>query len=203
MDQSKIKKLKYLVLTLLLLSPTLVFAHSNDDASGFVSGFLHPLLGFDHLLAMLGVGLISARIKGHYIWTVPAIFVSFMVVGGSIGAYGIEFPMVEIGIATSVIVIGAAIALVKKSTMTWTSVVMVFVAFFGALHGHAHGLEMPNSASPIYYSMGFVIATSTIHLIGVAIGMIPYQSKKLASLPSYLGSAISLAGCVIMYGLIV
>lgn len=196
-----IKILERLFPSVFLMIPTLAYAHAEDDAAGFISGFSHPLLGPDHLLAMLGVGLVSARLPGHYIWTVPSLFVAFMVIGGMLGAAGIELPLVEWGIALSVVVIGIAITVVRKTNIGWLFLIMTFVAIFGSLHGHAHGMEMPGSVSPVYYSFGFIVSTSTIHLIGVAIGYYPSQYEKLEKLPKYIGSAIALAGCYILYGL--
>jgi urease accessory protein len=184
---------------ILLFAPCLASAHSEHDAEGFLSGFRHPLLGMDHLLAMLGVGIVSARLGGRYIWIVPGIFVSFMIVGGIIGAMGTGVPMEEVGIAFSVVGIGIAIAVIKRPTPWLVALVMAFVAFFGALHGHAHGVEMPGSASPVYYSFGFATCTCAIHLAGVYLGQVPEYLSRLHKLPVYLGRAITLAGCYILY----
>jgi urease accessory protein len=193
------KSIVRLVCLLPFLLPSLSFCHAESDAAGFMSGFKHPLLGMDHLLAMLGVGVVSARIGGRYIWIVPGIFVAFMILGGIIGATGIGFPMTEIGIAISVIMIGLNIGFNTVKNAPIRALIMGFVAFFGTLHGHAHGVEMPGSASPIYYSFGFATCTCLIHLLGVYIGQIPEDNPKLEKLPAYAGRIITVAGCYILY----
>ncbi|WP_179957671.1 HupE/UreJ family protein [Exilibacterium tricleocarpae] len=194
------KKYLRLIVVMLAFYHPLAMAHSRE-AAGFISGFLHPLFGPDHLLAMLGVGIISARIDGHYIWSIPGLFVLFMVLGGILGANGILFPMVEWGIALSVLVLGIAIIVVKRANISLLMVVMLFVAFFGFLHGHAHGVEMPDSISPYYYSFGFVISTSLIHILGVLIGHFSTKRQRLEKMPSYVGGFMAVAGCLILYGL--
>jgi urease accessory protein len=185
-----------------LLTFSVTASAHNKEAVGFISGFTHPLFGPDHLLAMLGVGLISARIAGHYIWSVPALFVTFMVIGGVFGVNGFELPLVEWGIAVSVIVLGVANLLVRSTTRLLLAMVMSGVAFFGLLHGYAHGAEMPQSISPLFYSVGFITSTTLIHLCGVYIGHVSCKLDRLAKVPSYLGGVMTLAGCVILFGLI-
>ena len=136
---------------------------------GFYDGLSHPVLGLDHLLAMISVGIISAQIGGRAIWTVPSIFVILMTIGGLFGFSLIieEFYFVEIGIVFSVIFLGLGISIDKKIP---TKLIMIFVATFGLFHGIAHGLEVPAAANPILFIFGFVIGTTTLHLLGVAIG---------------------------------
>ena len=92
------------------LSIILVPLFHEGTGGGAIAGFLHPLLGLDHLLAMVAVGLLSAQIGGRAIWTVPTVFVSMMVVGGVLGLSGIGLPLVELGIAASVVLLGIALA---------------------------------------------------------------------------------------------
>ena len=196
----KHKGIMQTILSMVLLSPALAFAHAEADGSGFIAGLLHPVTGFDHLLAMLSVGILSAQLGGRKIWTVPTLFVTSMVVGGFMGAYGVSLPYVEFGIALSVVVLGLAIALAHRHD--GSSIVYLFVAFFGMLHGHAHGVEMPNSASPVFYSFGFVVSTSCIHILGVLIGYYFTHYEKLREALTYIGAGMTGAGCIIFYGLI-
>jgi len=91
--------------------------HTGYD-SGIYAGLLHPILGLDHLLAMVAVGLLSAQMGGRAIWTVPAAFVSVMAAGGALGILGLPIPFVEFGIAFSVVALG--IALAARSQQRWT-----------------------------------------------------------------------------------
>lgn len=176
-------------LTLFLALPAQ--AHELHSGGGFISGFNHPVLGFDHLLAMICVGLLSTRLGGRAIWTVPAIFVLFMLFGGIIGLLSIPIPFVEFGIAASVLLLGLALAIDKKLPQ-W--LVMAFVAIFAIFHGHAHGVEMPQLAKPALYVLGFICGTSAIHIVGVILGIAMQQKDPKNRMVRSSGSAIALVG---------
>ncbi|NBR71085.1 MAG: urease accessory protein UreJ [Verrucomicrobia bacterium] len=180
-----------LLLLLLCLLPAPLFAHTGHGTLGFSSGFTHPVFGPDHLLAMLSVGILSAQMGGRAIWTVPLSFVCFMLVGGILGIIGIPFFSVEIAIALSVLTLGSAIAINKKFP---TALIMAGVAFFALFHGHAHGEEMPGSAQPALYALGFVLGTTLIHLLGVLIGWLGTREPRHSSLLRISGVAIALVG---------
>lgn len=188
------------VLLVGMLFPALALAHSETAGIGFVSGLLHPIFGYDHLLAMLSVGIVSAQLGGRAIWTVPVLFVLSMIGGGAIGVMDIPVPYVEQGVALSVIVLGVGIVFAQKQRSL--ILIMLFVSFFGILHGHAHGVEMPRSASPVYYSFGFVTSTSLIHLLGVLIGYTLTQHSAWRKTLTYLGGAVSLTGCFLFFSLL-
>jgi urease accessory protein len=168
--------------------------------SGAIAGFLHPLLGTDHLLAMLTVGLLSAQLGGRAIWTVPVTFVSVMALGGLMGLLGMPLPLVEFGIAASVIVLG--IALLSKATLPeWLA--MAFVAVFAVFHGHAHGAELPSVTSVIdviAYVVGFLVATAGLHVIGALIGYMLLRSARGALMLRGSGLLIALVGIYFMVG---
>ncbi len=176
-------------LTLFLALPAQ--AHELHSGGGFISGFNHPVLGFDHLLAMICVGLLSTRLGGRAIWTVPAIFVLFMLFGGIIGLLSIPIPFVEFGIAASVLLLGLALAIDKKLPQ-W--LVMAFVAIFAIFHGHAHGVEMPQLAKPALYVLGFICGTSAIHIVGVILGIAMQQKDPKNHMVRSSGGAIALVG---------
>ncbi|HHC73806.1 MAG TPA: HupE/UreJ family protein [Thiothrix sp.] len=151
-----------------LLLPEVAFAHGMTG-SGFFAGFYHPIGGLDHLLAMLSVGILSTQIGGKHIWSVPATFVTIMLVGGYIGFMGLSVSdtFIEHGIMLSVVLLGLVIATGGQLNKL---LIYSFVAFFGFCHGYAHGVEMPAQAKAEYFAAGFVISTIIIHLIGVLIG---------------------------------
>lgn len=146
-------------------------AHENEVIlyGPFLGGFTHPVLGLDHFLAMVSVGIVSAIVGGSAIWLVPALFVIFMGVGGLLGFYQVGIPMefVEIGIAVSVILLGGIIAAYRKLPVP---ILAAPVAFFGMLHGYAHGAEIPSIADPTLYALGFISGTIFIHVVGVIMG---------------------------------
>jgi len=156
-----------------------------------MSGLAHPVLGFDHFLAMVSVGIWSAQLGGKAIWSVPTTFVIFMIIGAIIGILGFDVPLVEVGIAISVMLMGIAVATEKYIS---TAVGFVFVAIFGMFHGHAHGVEMPTIANPYLYAVGFVLGTSLIHLLGVVIGVMAQKKAVSASLLRYVGAGIAGVG---------
>ena len=152
---------------LLALTPTVAFAHPGHDGAGLVSGFMHPLGGLDHIIAMVAVGLLAARIGGRALWLVPASFVTPMAVAGLAGSAGVGLPYVEAGIALSVVALG--IVAVFGVAMP-VAAAMALVAFFAVFHGYAHGAEMPETASGVLYGLGFVAATAMLHGIGIGLG---------------------------------
>lgn len=153
-------------------------AHENEVIlyGPFLGGFTHPVLGLDHFLAMVSVGIVSAIIGGRAIWTVPGTFVVFMTFGALVGWLGAAVPMefIETGIAASVILLGAIIAIYRAVPAMY---VAIPIAFFGTLHGFAHGAEIPSIANPYLYAAGFLSGTIFIHVVGVVIGDV---SKKYA-----------------------
>jgi len=189
------KKIKYLLLFILSI-PT-VLAH-EAQGGGLINGLLHPVFGPDHLLAMVAVGMLSVQLGGRAIWSVPATFVGVMLMGGILAIFNISFPAVEIGIALSVLVLGIALALEKKLPIIWS---MLFVGFFAIFHGHAHGTEMPNLAQPALYSIGFVLATACLHILGVVIGLLSEEIRNGEILLRYLGAGIAGIGFAILFGL--
>lgn len=184
------------------LSPALAFAHpGHGDAAGLVHGFMHPIGGLDHVLAMVAVGIFAAQLGGRAIWAVPATFVALMAVGGAAGMAGIDVPFVELGIALSIVVLGGAVALGAKN---WPlGAAMAMVGFFAVFHGHAHGAEMPADASGLEYAAGFMAATALLHAIGIGVGLA--IGKVGASAPRVtqaVGAVVAVAGLGLLSGVI-
>lgn len=184
----------------LLIFPASILLHSYGGG-GILSGFLHPLLGLDHLLAMVSVGLLSAQIGGRAIWTVPATFVGVMGLGALLGIVGMPLPLVEYGITGSVLILGIAI-LVGKRMPEWLAI--IFVALFALFHGHAHGTELPTLTSTIglmvAYIGGFLIATAGLHVVGALMGISASRSNRGKLLMRLGGAAISVMGVVLIAG---
>lgn len=162
---------------------------------GILSGFLHPILGLDHLLAMVAVGFLSAQLGGRAIWTVPVAFVSTMAVGGVLGILGVPLPIVEYGITGSVLILGLAI-LANRGLPEWAAI--AFVALFALFHGHAHGTELPELSSTIgliiAYVTGFLFATAGLHVVGALVGMMASRSENGKLIMRVAGLAIAIVG---------
>jgi urease accessory protein len=180
--------------------PAAAYAHAGNAGAGFLSGLLHPVFGLDHFLAMLSVGIVSAQLGGRRILTVPLAFVLAMIGGAIAGLYGQPWRFSEVGIALSVVVLGLAIAVATANRGSWP--ILAVVALFGSLHGHAHGLEMPGSADPVYYGGGFLISTTAIHLLGVGIGHASTRREAFMTPLRHVGSGMAGMGLMILVNLI-
>ncbi len=139
------------------------------EAGGFLSGFKHPISGLDHILAMVSVGLWGAQLGAPAIWLLPVTFPIFMAFGGFLGLIGVPFPGVEVGIAMSALLLGAAVLSQWRPPLFAAA---ALVGVFALFHGHAHGAELPPGESGLLYSVGFVIATGLLHLVGITIGTV-------------------------------
>lgn len=125
------------------------------------------------MLAMVSVGLWGYFLGRPLIYLLPMVFPIMMAVGAGVGMAAVSLPPVELGIALSVCILGALIlGAVRAPVVVACGVVGLFALF----HGYAHGIELPSAADPIGYSLGFVLATGSLHVAGIALG-------SLAALP--------------------
>jgi len=173
------------------------FAHQAGGLSGgFTSGFMHPISGPDHVLAMVAVGMWGAFLGRPAIWLLPVVFPLVMAFGGALGVAGVPLPAVETGIAASALVLGAMIALAVRAKLWFAA---VLVGAFAIFHGHAHGTELPTAANALAYSMGFVIATGLLHLSGIAFGeLVRWPQGRIAVRVG--GGLIALGGVGFLIG---
>jgi urease accessory protein len=180
-----------------LTAPAL--AHTGEGgAGGFLAGFAHPLFGPDHVVAMVAVGLWGALLGQPAIWLLPVVFPLVMAFGGVLGIAGVPIPSVETGIAASAMVLGAMVALAARPPL-WTAAVLV--GAFAIFHGYAHGREMPDGANAVAFATGFVIATGTLHLCGIAFGLLArWPAGQLAVRAA--GGAIALTGAAYLGGFV-
>lgn len=152
----------------LVVSSSAGLAHTEGGLQGgFGSGFTHPLFGWDHVVAMVAVGLWGAFLGQPAIWILPVVFPVIMALGGALGIAGVDLPAVETGIALSGVVLGLLVALAVRAPL-WAAAVIV--GAFAVFHGHAHGTELPAAANANAYALGFVVATGLLHLAGIAFG---------------------------------
>lgn len=157
-----------LAAAILLLGANAALAHSGEGVTGgLLSGFKHPILGWDHLVAMVAVGLWGAILGSPAIWVLPIVFPLVMALGGAMGVAGMPLPAVEVLIAASGVVLGLLVALWVKAPI-WAAAVIV--GLFAIFHGHAHGMELPVAANPYAYAVGFVVGTGLLHVVGILLG---------------------------------
>lgn len=191
-----------LAVSLLILTTRVADAHTGaGQSSGLMDGFLHPLGGLDHILAMVMVGLLAAQLGGRALWLVPASFVAAMIVGGGLGLAGLPILLVELGIGLSVIVLGAAVALHKRAAVP---AAMALVGFFAVFHGQAHGTEMPESAIALIYGASFVTSTALLHAAGIGLAsLINGRYGRIGEmLVRSAGAVAAIAGVSLVIGVI-
>lgn len=187
----RLNTLKMGLVALVATIPALASAHpGHEHASGFMTGFMHPMLGSDHLLAMLAVGLWGASLGGRALWAVPVAFVATMIFGGGLVIAGVQVPFIEQGITLSVILMGALLV----SAIRFPVIASVCVAgSFAIFHGAAHGVEIPLHTNAIEYGLGFATATLALHVVGLVFGtaMVRIHTPIITRVT---GSIIALAG---------
>ncbi len=177
-----------------LAAPALAHVETGQ-AAGFLAGLAHPVSGLDHVLAMIAVGLWGAQLGAPAIWLLPVTFPLVMALGGFLGLLGAPLPGVEIGIAASAILLGAAVMTERRLPLYAAA---ALVGFFAVFHGHAHGTELPPGQSGLLYSLGFVVATGCLHAIGIAIGaMHRWPAGRIAL--RFAGGGVGLAGVFFLW----
>lgn len=181
------------------LLPDAAMAHTGvGNVAGFAHGFWHPITGLDHVLAMVLVGMLAWQPGGRALWLVPATFVLVMAAGGALGVAGTALPLVELGIALSIVVLGAAVAFRVQPPV---AVAMAVVGLFAVFHGHAHGAEMPANVGGIGYGLGFILATGVLHAGGIGLGyLIGAAGDRYGLALRSAGGLAALAGLAILSG---
>ena len=168
-------------------------AHTfGSQGAGLMAGLTHPFVGLDHLLAMIAVGIWAGQLGGRAVWLIPLTFVSVMAAAATLASFGLLLPLMEPAIACSVLVLGLLIA---GSVRLPTSVGALLVSLFAVFHGYAHGLELPQAASPILYGAGFVLATALLHGLGIGFASNSRQHKMLQRIAGY--SLIAASGLLL------
>lgn len=196
MSRTKYLRSMAALIALALVVAEDALAHSGTGQAGsFLSGFLHPITGLDHVVAMVAVGIWGAVLGNPAQWILPLAFPIMMTVGGAIGIAGFEVPHVETVIALSGVVLGVLVLFYVRAPLVIAAMV---VAVFALFHGYAHGKELPAAASPVGYSVGFVTGTGLLHLVGIGLGTL----DKLTfgkNLIRALGAAIAGTGFYFLF----
>ncbi|TXM57833.1 MULTISPECIES: HupE/UreJ family protein [unclassified Methylobacterium] len=189
------KRLAALALPALVLLPQAAFAHpGHGEAAGLVHGFLHPVSGADHVLAMVAVGLLAGLRGGRALWALPASFLALMAVGAGLGMAGFALPLAEAGIALSVVAFGLAAVFGLRLPL---AALGALVGGFAVFHGYAHGAEMPETASGLVYGLGFLAGTALLHAVGLGLGLVAAGTRRTVMAPM-LGGTVAVLGVALL-----
>lgn len=174
-----------------ILAASPAFAHTGGELS-VVAGMLHPLTGLDHLLAMVGVGILAASRPDSKIWRVPAAFIAALAAGSIAGlAFG-PFALAEPGILASLVVFGGLIAFGERVPLP---AVIAVTALFGLAHGTAHGAEAAGATA--VYLIAFLATSAALHAGGVGLAR-RFQAWSMARLAT--GIALGASALVLSIG---
>lgn len=186
-------------ITLATLAPAvLCFPAYSHPAHGMLmsvgSGFGHPLLGLDHLLVMLAVGMWARLVGGRAVWALPVAFILAMIGGFALGVCGVKLPAAELGIAASVVLLGALVAGGSRLPVGLSA---SLIAPFAVLHGHAHASGLTDEA--VTFGLGLVLATSLLHAAGILLGRYLGEQHPRA-IKQGVGGAVAAVGLVLLGG---
>ena len=171
--------------------PFAVLAHPGvGGTAGFAAGFLHPLTGPDHMLAMIAVGIWGSQLGKRGLWALPVIFALVMAIFGVLGGRGVLLPGVEVGVATSALAIGLTILLAARPPL---GVAAALVGMFAVFHGYAHAAELTGATAPLAFGVGILVATGMLHAVGIAIGGLSSLSSGSRALRT-VGAGIAASG---------
>ena len=187
---------RWLLGLLLLGLGNSVQAHTGVSHSDFFAGLSHPVSGLDHVLAMIAVGLWATQLGNRALWCAPLAFVATMALGGLLGLTGIPLPLVELGIAGSVLILGGLIAFASRLPLAAS---MVLVGVFALFHGYAHGAERVAGSTALWYSIGFMLTTALLHGAGIGSGLLAQRGVS-AHLLRLGGTAIAASGMLLLVG---
>lgn len=172
-----------------LMAAAPAFAHTGGilHAAGFAAGFTHPLSGLDHLLAMVAVGWWATQNQRRAVWILPLAFSIMLMTGLILGISGVRIPIVESGIAGSVLALGLLIAFTVRLPILTATIV---TGCFALLHGLAHGIEMQAGTSAGMFGAGLMLATFALHIAGVLAGSATLSQRA----GRVVGAGIAAAG---------
>jgi urease accessory protein len=179
---------KTLALFLLMLALP-AFAHPGHDSNPLQDGLLHPLTGFDHLLMLLGTGVLAALTQRSL--ALPLATLAAMFGGAVCGHLFGEVLGMETLIALSLLVAAAAVLLPSRQLLL--AMVMPVFALF---HGWAHGVEATPSAF-WQFSAGFVVVSGLLLAVGFGLGCL---LRRHSGLQKAFGGGLLAGAALVLAG---
>ena len=188
-----------IIFLILFFFQTILWAHSESDYGGLLSGLFHPIIGPDHLVVILGVGIWGYKMSKPSVWILPLAFITAMLLGAAIGTISMPLYSVEIVIAFSGIFLGLLIAMDEDFPL-WISIPVVVT--FALFYGFAHGVETPEGATTLIYMLGFLIASALLIFLGITIAKLlkKYFNSNLGA--QIFDVLISLTGSLVLINIL-
>lgn len=184
------------ILTAAVAAPATALAHAQEGtAQGLLDGLMHPVLGPEHLVAMVAVGLWGAQLGQPLLVALPIAFPMMMTVGALLAVAGAPLPGAAIGVAVSAVVLGGIVCAGWRAPV-WAAVALVGV--FAIFHGHSHGMSLPQARDPLAFGVGFVVATGLLHAAGIGIGEAARGRRTGRVVMQVCGAAV--AGVGVLFG---
>jgi len=188
------KKSTFAVVILALILPQFAIAH-GAHGNGFIAGFTHPIFGLDHAFTIFGIGVLSYYLDPKKWYLYPLAFIAPMVIGGLLGIGQLGSVIVEKFISASVVLTGLSIALLKQKSHP---MIFVILAIFGALHGFAHGTEIPEETTALQYVSGFFVGAAVLSVVGLVLSRVIDETVNSLRYYVLIGGMIAGAGCMIL-----
>lgn len=183
----------------LLAAPAAALAHAGHEHGDLAAGFLHPLSGFDHLLALAGIGFWAARQSAHGA-RVAAIGVAFLVAilaGFTAGLLQAPLPGVELGIIASLLVTGVLVLGARRVPFIAAG---AMAGGFALFHGFAHGAELAGGLSAPAFVGGFGAATVGLLSAGALAAHLAARGSAARPLERGVGGVLLAAGAYLLVG---
>lgn len=185
------KKMKMALLCVLTSVPMLAMAHTGEHTlEGGMAGLMHPLLGLDHLLALIAAGGWLSLYHRSVRSTLGVAFVFALALGTLVGVAftGSAF---EGGIVATLMVLGALLACCARLPVAAGAMLLILVA---ATHGFVHGAELPAAGVHAFsFGAGLVSSSAAVLLASVLLGLWA-QSRRVMIGARAAGVAIALFG---------
>lgn len=182
----------------MVLAPFALAHNGRHDVSGMAAGLVHPFTGWDHVLAMVAVGLWATQLGGKAKRIVPLVFVGAMAIGGMMAAAEMTLQLAEQGVLVSVLVFGL---LVGASLRLPLAAAATVAAVFALLHGYAHVEELPPRESVLAFSCGFMVSTGILLATGLGMGNL-LQRVKWPMMVRVCGGVVAMGAIGLWMGVI-
>ncbi len=148
-------------------------------SQGLLSGLAHPIIGLDHLVFVIAIGLL-AKLKDRLGLVIPVTFVMATVAGTVIHLMSFNLPVPELIISGSVLAAGVFLA---RKNPTNLGLLLSLSAIAGLFHGYAYGEAIIGAENtPLFaYLLGFMLIQLVVSAIAFYLGKLILKPVKETS----------------------